>query len=116
MNYPVIALIIGMALVTYFPRALPAVIVEHLNFTPKAEKFLRLIPYTAMAALIFPGIVVVDNTRPEIGIAGGLVAGILAWKKCPVIVCVVIAILADMVLYISGEVLALTLLQKMLPH
>lgn len=99
MNYPIFILILGMSVVTYIPRALPAVIIDRLKFNPRVEKFLRLIPYTAMAALIFPGIVAVDRSRPEIGLVGGAVAGILAWFKCPVIVCVVAAIAADMLLY-----------------
>lgn len=99
MNYPAIVLILGMAIVTYIPRALPGVIIEYLNFSKKSEKFLKLIPYTAMAALIFPGVVFVDPSRPEIGIIGGLVAGILAWKKVPVIICVIAAIGVDMGMY-----------------
>ena len=99
MNYPVIALILGMSIVTYIPRALPAVVVDRLKFSPKAEKILRLIPYTALAALIFPGILTVDSDRPEIGIVGGVVAGLCAWLKCPVIVCVVAAIAANMLIY-----------------
>lgn len=101
MNYPVILLIVGMSIVTYIPRALPAVVIDRLNFSPKLEKFLRLIPYTAMAALIFPGILTADAARPEIGIIGGAAAGILAWFKCPVIVCVIAAILSDMLLYLA---------------
>lgn len=99
MNFPIILLILGMAVVTYIPRALPAVIIDHLHFTPKFEKFLKLIPYTAMAALIFPGVIKMDPTRPEIGILGGGTAAILAWFKCPVIVCVLAAILVDLLLY-----------------
>lgn len=99
MNYPIVLLILGMSIVTYIPRALPAVVINRLKFSPKIEKFLRLIPYTAMAALIFPGIIAVDGSRPEIGIVGGTVAGILAWLKCPIIVCVVAAIAVDMLLY-----------------
>jgi len=53
MNYPIILMILGMAIVTYIPRALPAAVIHRLKFSPKVEKFLRLIPYTAMAALIF---------------------------------------------------------------
>ena len=34
------------------------------------EKFLKLIPYTAMASLIFPAILTVDPNYPIIGIAG----------------------------------------------
>lgn len=50
MNYSVILLIVGMALVTYIPRALPAIVIERLKFNTRVEKFLHLIPYTAMAA------------------------------------------------------------------
>ena len=99
MNYSVILLILGMAIVTYIPRALPGVVIGRLRFSPKVEKFLRLIPYTAMAALIFPGILTVDVNHMEIGIVGGAVAGILAWLKCPVIGCVVAAIAANMCIY-----------------
>ena len=100
MNYPIIFLILAMAVVTYIPRALPAVLVDRLKFSPRVEKFLRLIPYTALAALIFPGILHVDVNRPEIGIVGGIVAGALAWFKCPTIVCVAAAIAANMLLYL----------------
>jgi branched-subunit amino acid transport protein len=100
MNYPVIILILGMAVVTYLPRALPAVVIERVKLNPKIAKFLRLIPYTAMVALIFPGIINVDSQRPEIGIIGGVAAGILAWMKKPIIVCVITAIAVDMLLYL----------------
>lgn len=52
MNEWVVFLILGMSLVTYVPRALPAVVIEKLKFGRKTEKFLKLIPYTAMAAAI----------------------------------------------------------------
>ena len=93
-------LLLGMAIVTYIPRAIPAIFVGRLKFPPKVEKFLKLIPYTAMAALIFPGVFTADAERPIIGIVGGAVAGLLAWKKCPVMVCVLAAIAADFLLYI----------------
>lgn len=99
MNYKILLLILGMTLVTYIPRALPAVIIGKLGFGPKMEKFLNLIPYTAMAALIYPGILTVDEAHPSIGIVGGVVAGVLAWKKVPVMLCVLAAIGADFLLY-----------------
>ena len=99
MKTEILFLIIGMALVTYIPRALPAVLIGKLKFSPKFEKFLKLIPYTAMAALIFPGVFIVDESRLYIGIAGALAAGILAWFKKPIIVCVLSAVVVDMLLY-----------------
>lgn len=100
MNTRVLLLILGMTAVTYLPRALPAVLLEKLRFGARMEQFLQLIPYTAMAALIFPGILTVDPQRPYIGIVGGLVAGVLAWKKLPLMVCVLAAILVDLLLYV----------------
>ena len=95
-----VILILGMMLVTYIPRMLPAVLLEKLHFGPKAEKFLQLVPYTAMAALIFPGILTMDAARPYIGLAGGAAAGLLAWKRVPVIVCVLAAVAVDLALYV----------------
>lgn len=93
-------LIFGMTAVTYIPRMLPSVLIEKLKFGPKMEKFLNLIPYTAMTALIFPGVFTVDASNPAIGIIGGAVAFLLAWRKCPVMVCVLAAIAADFLLYL----------------
>ena len=95
----VLLMILGMTAVTYIPRALPAVILEKLKFSAKVEKFLKLIPYTAMSALIFPGIFTVDAAHPEISIIGGLTAILLAWRKVQVVLCVLAAIGVDIVLY-----------------
>lgn len=100
MRTDILILILGMMLVTYIPRMLPAVLLEKLHFGPKAEKFLQLVPYTAMAALIFPGILTMDAARPYIGLAGAAAAGFLAWKRVPVIVCVLAAVAVDLALYV----------------
>ena len=93
-------LLLGMTAVTYIPRAIPALFVDKLHFSPKMEQFLKLIPYTAMTALIFPGVFTVDTANPAIGIAGGAAAVILAYKKCPVILCVLAAVAVDFILYL----------------
>lgn len=95
----IILLILGMALVTYIPRAVPAALYKKLRFGNKIEKFLKLIPYTAMSALIFPGVFSTDGSNPLIGIAGALTAGLLAWRRLPVIICVLAAIAVDFVIY-----------------
>lgn len=89
----------AMTAVTYLPRALPALLMGKLKFGPRVEKFLQLIPYTAMAALIFPGVFTADEGHPVIGAVGGAVAAVLAWRKCPVMVCVLGAVAADFLLY-----------------
>lgn len=92
-------IIIGMGLVTYIPRALPAALMGKIKFGGRMEKFLKLIPYTAMTSLIVPGVFLTDADNMSIGIVGGGVAAILAWLKCPVMVCVLGAVAADFVLY-----------------
>ena len=52
-----------------------------------------------MAALVFPGVVTLDPARPYIGFAGGAAAGLLAWRRLPVIVCVLAAVAVDLLLY-----------------
>ncbi len=98
-NIQYFLLIFGMTLVTYLPRMLPAFVIDRLHLSPKAEKFLKLVPYTAMSALIFPGIINIDG-GPVVGIVGGLTAAALAWKKCPVMVCVLGAIAADLIVFL----------------
>lgn len=100
MRLEIALLVLGMTIVTYIPRALPAVFLDRMKLSPKLERFLNLIPYTAMAALIFPGILTVDSAQPLIGILGGLTALVLAWRKCPLMVCVLAAIGVDFVLYL----------------
>lgn len=71
-------IIIGMALVTLFPRIIPSFIVDKLEFKPWLNRWLNSIPYAALGALIFPGILSVKTGSPIIGLVGGLVAIILA--------------------------------------
>ena len=100
MNTEFLWLVIGMAAVTFIPRAIPAVLMDKLKFGKRVEHFMRLIPYTAMTALIFPGVIAIDATRPYIGLTGGAVAAVLAWLKVPVMFCVLATIAVDMLLYI----------------
>lgn len=99
LRYDVLLLLLGMSLVTYIPRMLPAAFIEKFKPLGGVEKFLKLIPYTAMAALIFPGILGVDADMPWIGVLGGAVAALCAWRKCPMIVCVLAAIATNILIY-----------------
>lgn len=95
----VILMLLGMLAVTYIPRALPVILVDKIKYSEKTEKFLNIIPYTAMTALVFPGVLTVDANY-MIGIAGITIASILAWFKCPAIICVIGAIIIDFILYL----------------
>ena len=90
----IILIIIGMSLVTMIPRLLPAFIVDKIQFRPWINQWLNAIPYAALGALIFPGILTVKPDEPHIGIIGGITAIILSFMGLNVILVVVGAILA----------------------
>ena len=72
-------IILGMALVTMIPRIIPAFIVDKLEFRDWINRWLSAIPFAALGALIFPGILAVKPDQPHIGLIGGLVAIVLAY-------------------------------------
>jgi len=74
----IMLLILGMAIVTYIPRLLPALFLNRFKFPPWFQKWLRNIPYAALGALIFPGVLFVEKDQPLIGLAGGLTAFLLS--------------------------------------
>lgn len=98
MDY-IMIVILGCALVTFIPRLIPALCIDRLNFSPKVEKFLNLIPYTALAALICPGVLTVDNQLWYIGLIGAVVAAGLAWKKVPLGAIVILTVVVLITVY-----------------
>lgn len=98
MNY-VDLVVLGCAVVTFVPRLIPALFIDKLNFSPKVEKFLNLIPYTALAALICPGVLTVDNQLWYIGLIGAVVAAGLAWKKVPLGAIVILTVAVLIMVY-----------------
>lgn len=91
--------ILGCAVVTFIPRLIPALFIDKLDFSPKVEKFLNLIPYTALAALICPGVLTVDSQLWYIGLIGAIVAAGLAWKKVPLGAIVILTVVILIAVY-----------------
>ena len=91
--------ILGCAVVTFIPRLIPALFIDKLDFPPKVEKFLNLIPYTDLAALICPGVLTVDNQLWYIGLIGAIVAAALAWKKVPLGAIVILTVVILIAVY-----------------
>ena len=91
--------IIGCVIVTFIPRLIPALFVDKISFSPKTEKFLNLIPYTALAALICPGVLTVDSQLWYIGLIGAVVAAGLAWKKIPLGAIVILTVVVLVTVY-----------------
>lgn len=86
-------MILGMFLVTYIPRMVPMVFTKDMVFPPLLEKWLSYIPYAALGALIFPGVLTVDNNYPWIGIVAAAIAFIIAWFFKQMIMVLLIAVL-----------------------
>jgi len=71
---------------------------EKIQVSGKVNLFLQLIPYTAMASLIFPAILYVDKNI-WIGIIASVVAVIAALKKLPVIGVVLVSVISCVIFY-----------------
>ncbi len=100
-----IGIVLGMALVTYIPRVLPAVFMHRIFFPAWFERWLRSIPYAALGALIFPGILLVDKGHPEVGLVGGGIAMMLAYLRLHIIFVMTGAILGVLLMQNLGWVL-----------
>lgn len=74
-----LAIIIGMAIVTAIPRLIPVFIVDKVSFPNWVNRWLNAIPYAALGALIFPGILTVKPDQPLVGLIGGGIALLLAF-------------------------------------
>ncbi len=70
-------IIAGMAIVTYIPRMLPLVAIDANKIPKRVQGILRNVPYAALGALIFPGILYV-NENIWFGIIGGVTAILVA--------------------------------------
>ncbi|MCZ0702059.1 branched-subunit amino acid transport protein [Natronobacillus azotifigens] len=87
-------IILCMALVTMIPRMIPAFIVERVRFPEWVNHWLHVIPYAALGALIFPGVLSVVPEKPWIGLVGGIVAIILSIFRIHIVAVVLGASLA----------------------
>ena len=91
-------LILVLCLSTYIPRMIPALFMGKIQVSGKVATFLQLIPYTAMASLIFLAILYVDKDI-WIGMIASVVAVIAALKKLPVIGVVLASVISCVIFY-----------------
>ena len=91
MNSHLLWAIIGMAAVTYIPRMLPLVFLNTTKIPKSVQAILKNVPYAALGALIFPGILTV-NDDPMLGIIGGVTAFFFAYFGANLIVVVLSSI------------------------
>ncbi len=83
-----VLLVVAMGLVTYIPRMIPMVLLNGVKLPKRLRTFLGFIPYAALGALIFPGIL--SSTGDTASAACGFVVSIaLALAKLNVMIVVV---------------------------
>lgn len=98
----IVYLVLAMALVTYIPRMLPLVLLQNVALPAYIKRFMAFIPYAALGALIFPG-VLSANGAGGMGpaIAGALLSTVLAWFECNLILVVLGGIMGAFLLNLA---------------
>ena len=95
-------LILGMMLVTYIPRLIPFALASKLELPNKLRRFLRYIPYTALGALIIPGVFTATPEMPIAALTGASFALIYGWLKGGIIIPVLGAIIVTFLVLLIG--------------
>ncbi|MBQ9275158.1 MAG: AzlD domain-containing protein [Succinivibrio sp.] len=91
-EYRYVLIVAVMALATYPLRLIPALLVSHLKFSTYLRRVFRLIPYTALTALVFPGIIFSLEEHVYIAAAGALCAALCALIKLPLSATVILTV------------------------
>ncbi len=73
-----VLIVAGMAIVTYVPRLVPLVIRTRRELSARQMRVLRLVPVTAIGALIIPGGLTAVDGRLDLSLIGIAAAVILA--------------------------------------
>lgn len=84
-----ILLVFAMGVVTFVPRMLPMVILQKTKLPSFVNRFLQFIPFAALGALIFPG--VLSSTGPDnmaSAVLGGIISVALALNKANIMLVV----------------------------
>lgn len=80
-------MVLGMALVTYIPRAIPLTFLEGRELPESVQNVLRNIPYAVLGALIFPAVLFIQEDI-WFGIIGAAAAFAIALAGANVILVV----------------------------
>ncbi len=98
-------IIAGMVLVTYIPRLLPFLLLSRLKLNTRAKRFLNLIPYTALGALIMPGFLTAIPESPLAAVLGLSFAIVYAWYKNSLIVSVLGSVVVAFLVTLAGNMI-----------
>ena len=84
-------MIAAMGMVTYIPRMLPFVMLNGRELPPFLQRVLKNIPYAILGALIFPGVLYIQEDI-RFGVIGAVSAFVLAYLGSNIMVIIVGAI------------------------
>ncbi len=90
-------MIFGMGIVTFIPRMLPFVLFKGKQLPPFIQGVLRNVPYATLGALIFPGVLLIQEDV-WYGVLGACAAFLVAFLGANVII-VVLGSIAVLTLY-----------------
>ena len=83
-NEMVLLTMIGMGVVTYLPRLLPAWFLRGRTLHPFIEAWLKYVPVAVLAALLLPSLLIAEDqinlTWNNLYLWAALPAGLTAWK------------------------------------
>jgi branched-subunit amino acid transport protein len=91
-------IIIGMMAVTYIPRLIPLVTLADRPLPLFLRKFLQFIPYTALGALIIPGVLDATPGKPVAALAGLGTAALFSWFRGGVVLSILASIVVTYVM------------------
>ena len=91
MSSGIILMIAAMGMVTYIPRMLPFVMLNGRELPPFLQRVLKNIPYAILGALIFPGVLYIQEDI-RFGAVGAVSAFVLAYLGANIMVIIVGAI------------------------
>ena len=87
-------LILSLGAVTLAPRLLPALWGQRFAPPRWFRRWLDAVPYAALGALIFPGILTADPKTPLTGLAAGAAALLAAGLRLPAYAAAIASVLA----------------------
>ena len=95
-------IIILMAAVTFIPRLIPLLLLKNRTLPPLFRRLLNTIPYAALAALIFPGVLKSVPSMPWAAIAGMGAAVLVSWFKGGLIASVASSVVVVLLFLLFG--------------
>ena len=91
MDSKILIIILGLAVVTYIPRMIPLVFFKSEKIPATAQNVLQNVPFAILGALIFPGILTINDDM-MFGIIGAAAAFLAAYLGANLIIVVMLSV------------------------